>query len=285
MLSAPFLSSAHENTQPKIEKHIDFVDERVIDNNRWATTTLGGVIYDAKASDNDPDMIFTLSETALSAVSRSNGRIVWRKELPKKHGCFMNIYVEGDLVLVHSNKDVFVFIAKSGALHTSINSPNHITSALIVNKSKGLHPYIVYSEKEGATHSYQQAKRIATVENKTYIAFGKDKNGDLFGLTQEPYSLYKVDPETLAETIVKSNLDIKKIPNGKMRVNINHNGILLSFTDSEKVYLYATIVSYNGKVNEIANAVGRRTSELYSTSQTFGWKENLNKINGKISAF
>lgn len=192
----------------------------------------------------------------------------------------MNIHVDGDLVLVHSNKDVFVFIAENGALQTSINSPNYITSALIAKKANTLHPFIVYSEKEGSTHSFQNVKRVASTESKTYIAFGKDKNGDLFGLTQEPYSLYKVDPETLTETLVKSNLDIKNVPSGKMRVNINQNGILLSFTDKEKVYLKATIISYSGKVNEISNAVGRKTAELYATSQTFGWKENFAKIQG-----
>lgn len=86
MLSAPLLSSAQEGKQPKADRQVGYVDERIIENNRWATTTLGGVIYDAKASDLNPDLIFTLSETALSAVSRSNGRIVWRRELPRNHG-------------------------------------------------------------------------------------------------------------------------------------------------------------------------------------------------------
>ena len=280
ILSVSFLSSAQENAESTKVKPVEYVDERIIEVNRWATKTLGGIIYDAKISDNAPDMIFTLSEAVLSAVSKSTGRIVWRKELPLKHGCFMTIYPEGDYVLVHSNKDVFAFNIKTGDMHSSINSPNHITAASIVSKKRDSIPFIIYSEKEGTTFSYQQGKKVAYTENKTYIAFGKDKNGDLFGVTQNPYALYKIDPETLSESLIKSGLDIKEVLDGKMRINSNLNSILLSFADKEKVYISAFAINYNGKVNEISNAKGRKTSELYSTTQTFGWKDNLSKING-----
>lgn len=239
--------------------------EHEVGRNDWAIQTLGGDIYDAQISDQHPNLIFTISHKILTAVSKTRGDIRWRKELPVEGQCF-HMDVEGHYILAHSSADILVFKAETGELVSSLNAEHAITSAMMVVPRDNSAPTIVYSEKDGATYSYKNAKKQATDEQR-YVAFGKTKIGKVIGLSQtsSSYSVYEVDPTDLKASKIKSSISINTKGSEEPLIwsNMKYFAII---GHKDKVVRSITKVFLDGKSEDLSNVNKLTIDDLYMTS-------------------
>ena len=226
--------------------------EHEVGRNDWAVHTLGGDIYDAQASESHPSLIFTVSQKILSAVTKAKGTIVWRKELPESTTPFV-LDVIDHFVMVQSQRDIMIFEARSGELISALNSQNTISDAQFVVSKDGKAPTVVYSEREGSTYSYRNAKKQAT-EEKSYVALGTNSKGELFGLRQEggSYTLYSLNPNELTSTKVKSGISLSSKAGSNLEVRSNRNYFVIIEQANGKLK-GVDKVTYEGRVESESN--------------------------------
>ena len=146
-----------------------------------------------------------------------------------------------------------IFEARSGDLVSALNSQNTISDAQLVVSKDGKVPAVIYSEREGSTYSYKNAKRQAT-EEKSYVALGTNSKGELFGLRQEggSYTLYSLDPNELSSNKVKSGISLSVKAGARLEVRSNKNFFVLIEQENGRLKAVDK-VTYEGKVESESN--------------------------------
>ncbi|CAI2383184.1 unnamed protein product [Moneuplotes crassus] len=240
--------------------------EHEVGRNEWFIQTLGGEIYDSHSPKDYPHLLLTISKKILTGVNQETGKIIWRKELVDT-GCH-SMKVFDDYVLIKGKNSIQVFTIGRGELVTSLNSQNAISDAALVVKDDGKKvPIIVFSEKEGETLAYINAKKHASQET-SYLGLNVDHSGALIGISHngKSHELYKIDPETLKATVINKNIKIadKLGP----RVWYKSTRKFFAITDFEgKSIVSLNKVYFTGSVEKVEDVEGLTFRDLAHTSK------------------
>ena len=268
--------------------------EHEVGRNDWNIYTLGGEIYDAQSSSKYPHLLITTSKKTLSVVVQDSGKILWRRELVDS-GCHtMKVYSDfkdntnlpnESFILIKSKSTIQVFSIINGNLIVSLNSQNTISDAALVIVENNRVPVIVYSEKDGQTFTYINAKK-KVAKDISYLGLGVDETGNLVGISHngEYHELHFINPVTLESTLIKTNIKLKNKLSSKVWYKSNRKFFAItdfkgkSINSLNKVY-------FNGKVENIEDVSHLTFRDLAHTSRnTFAPFSKLNNL-GSVFTF